>query len=202
MLVIAHRGVSSELPENTLPAFERAIEVGADYVELDVHADQDGRLVVTHEPPRPRREYPTLESALDLMRGRIGVMVELKMPSRYRRYRVVPRAVELLGPDDVLVCFQRAALDEARTLRPGLRTVQHVGFAVSIRGARGAWAAGFYDPRVTRRGIRAAQSLGLVPLVYTVNDEQRMRDLADAGAAGIFTDVPATALRIFRADPL
>ena len=202
MLVIAHRGVSSELPENTLPAFERAIEVGADYVELDVHADQDGRLVVTHEPPRPRREYPTLESALDLMRGRIGVMVELKTPSRYRRYRVVPRAVELLGPDDVLVCFQRAALEEARTLRPGLRTVQHVGFAVSIRGARGAWAAGFYDPRVTRRGIRAAQSLGLVPLVYTVNDEQRMRDLAAAGAAGIFTDVPATALRIFRADPL
>ena len=202
MLVIAHRGASAERKENTLPAFERAIEVGADYVELDVHADQDGRLVVTHEPPRPRREYPTLESALDLMRGRIGVMVELKTPSRYRRYRVVPRAVELLGPDDVLVCFQRAALEEARTLRPGLRTVQHVGFAVSIRGARGAWAAGFYDPRVTRRGIRAAQSLGLVPLVYTVNDEQRMRDLADAGAAGIFTDVPATALRIFRADPL
>jgi glycerophosphoryl diester phosphodiesterase len=202
MLVIAHRGVSSELSENTLPAFERAIEVGADYVELDVHADRDGRLVVTHDPPRPRREYPTLESALDLMRGRIGVMVELKTPSRYRRYRVVPRTVELLGPDDVLVCFQRAALEEARTLRPGLRTVQHVGFAVSIRGARGAWAAGFYDPRVTRRGIHAAQALGLVPLVYTVNDEQRMRDLADAGAAGIFTDVPATALRVFRADPL
>ena len=163
MLVIAHRGVSSELPENTLPAFERAIEVGADYVELDVHADQDGRLVVTHEPPRPRRQYPTLASALDLMRGRIGVMVELKTPSRYRRHRVVPRTVELLGPDDALVCFQRAALEEARALRPGLRTVQHVGFAVSIRGARGALAAGFYDPRVTRRGIRAAQVLGLYP---------------------------------------
>jgi glycerophosphoryl diester phosphodiesterase len=202
MLVIAHRGVSSQLPENTLPAFERAIEVGADYVELDVHADRDGRLVVTHDAPRVGREYATLEAALDLMRGRIGVMVELKTPSRYRRHRVVARAVELLGPDDALVCFQRAALEEARALRRGLRTVQHVGFAVSIRGARGAWAAGFYDPRVTRRGIRAAQALGLVPLVYTVNDEQRMRDLADAGAAGIFTDVPATALRLFRGDPL
>jgi glycerophosphoryl diester phosphodiesterase len=202
MLVIAHRGVSSELPENTLAAFERAIEVGADYVELDVHADADGRLVVTHEPPRARRDYPTLEAALDLMRGRIGVMVELKTPSRYRKHRVVQRTVDLLTDDDALVCFQRAALVEARNLRPGLRTVQHVGFAVSIRGARDAWAAGFYDPRVTRRGIRAAQALGLVPLVYTVNDEQRMRDLADAGAAGIFTDRPATALRLFRADPL
>ena len=33
MLVIAHRGASSELPENTLPAFERAIELGADAIE-------------------------------------------------------------------------------------------------------------------------------------------------------------------------
>ena len=49
MLVIAHRGASSELPENTLPAFERAIELGADFVELDVHADAAGRLVVTHD---------------------------------------------------------------------------------------------------------------------------------------------------------
>ena len=201
MLVIAHRGVSSELPENTLPAFERAIEVSADYVELDVHADAAGRLVVTHDPPRAGREYPTLEAALDLMRGRIGVMAELKTPSRYRRHNVVARTVGLLGPDDVLICFQRAALEEARALRSGLRTVQHVGFAVSIRGARGAWGAGFYDPRVTRRGLRAAQALGLVPLVYTVNDERRMRELADAGAAGIFTDRPATALRIFRGCP-
>ena len=36
VLVIAHRGASAELPENTLPAFERAIEIGADYVEFDV----------------------------------------------------------------------------------------------------------------------------------------------------------------------
>jgi glycerophosphoryl diester phosphodiesterase len=202
MLVIAHRGASAELPENTLPAFERAIEIGADYVEIDVHADAQGRLVVTHEPPRPHRGYPTLEAALDLMRGRIGVMVELKTPSRYRRHNVVARAVRLLSDADTLVCFQRKPLEEARALRPGLRTVQHVGFAVSIRDARDAWAAGFHDARVTPRGIRAAQRLGLVPLVYTVNDERRMRGLAAAGVAGIFTDRPELALRLFGAHPL
>ena len=37
-------------------------------------------------------------------------MVELKTPRRYRRYDVVARTVRLLGPDDALVCFQRAAL--------------------------------------------------------------------------------------------
>src|ERR1700716_4441662 len=106
MLVIAHRGASAELPENTLPAFERAIELGAHYVEIDVHADAQGRLVVTHEPSRAGREYPTLEAALDLMQGRIGVMVEVKTPGRYRRHNVVARTVRLLSEADTLVCFQ------------------------------------------------------------------------------------------------
>ena len=199
MLVIAHRGASYEHPENTIPAFERAIELGADYVEIDVHADAGGSLVVTHEPPRAGRTYPALEEALDVMRGRIGVMLELKTPSRYRRHDVVVRAVRLLGPDDALVCFQRAALVQARLFRPGLRTVQHVGFGVSIRGARDAWAAGFADRRVTRRGVAAALALGLEPLVYTVNEPARMRELADAGVAGVFTDRPDLALRQFAA---
>ena len=48
-LVIAHRGASAEQQENTLPAFERAIELGADYVEFDVQAASDGGLVVFHD---------------------------------------------------------------------------------------------------------------------------------------------------------
>jgi glycerophosphoryl diester phosphodiesterase len=198
MLVIAHRGASAELPENTLPAFERAIELGADVVELVVHADRDGRLVVTHDRPRQAGVYPTLEEALDLMRGRIGVMAELKTPNRYRRHAIVTRTVRLLGEDDALVCFQRSALVEARVVRPGLRTVQHVGFGTSIRAASGAWAAGFFDPRVTRRGIAAARALGLEALVYTVNEAARMTELSRFGAAGIFTDRPELALRLFR----
>jgi glycerophosphoryl diester phosphodiesterase len=201
MLVIAHRGASAELPENTLAAFERAIELGAEYVELDVHADRAGRLVVTHDAPPREHDLPLLEDALELMRGRIGVMVELKTPSRYRRHDVVARTVRLLTADDALICFQRAALEEALRIRPRLRTVQHVGFAVSIRGARGAWAAGFHNPRVTARGVAAASALGLVPLVYTVNDERRMRELAHLGVGGIFTDRPERALRLFPRAP-
>jgi glycerophosphoryl diester phosphodiesterase len=198
MLVIAHRGASAELPENTLPAFERAIELGADAIELDVRADRGGRLVVTHDAPRRNGSYPTLEEVIDLARGRIPLMVELKTPSRYRKHDVVARTVRLVSDDDAIVCFQRAALEEARRLRPGLRTVQHVGLAVSIRAARDAWAAGFHDPRVTRRGLAAAKSLGLVPLVYTVNAERRMRELAALGVDGIFTDRPELLLRLRR----
>jgi glycerophosphoryl diester phosphodiesterase len=198
MLVIAHRGASDELPENTLPAFERAIELGADYIEFDVHADREGRLVVTHDRPRPGGVYPSLEEALDLMHGRIGVMVELKVPHRYRRHRFITRVLDLVHDDDVLVCFQRAALVEARALRPAVRTVQHVGFGTSIRAADGAWAAGFADVRVTRRGIAAAQARGLETLVYTVNEAARMTELLRLGVSGIFTDRPAQAIRLLR----
>ena len=47
--VIAHRGASADERENTLPAFERAIELGADFVELDVQVSADGALVVFHD---------------------------------------------------------------------------------------------------------------------------------------------------------
>lgn len=48
-LKIAHRGYSSRYPENTIPAFEKAIAAGADMIELDVQLSQDGQLVVIHD---------------------------------------------------------------------------------------------------------------------------------------------------------
>lgn len=47
---IAHRGARTDFPENTLAAFARAFERGADGIELDVHATSDGEVVVHHDP--------------------------------------------------------------------------------------------------------------------------------------------------------
>ena len=49
MEIFAHRGNSGEAPENTLSAFEQAISLGADGVELDVQASSDGVPVVIHD---------------------------------------------------------------------------------------------------------------------------------------------------------
>jgi glycerophosphoryl diester phosphodiesterase len=190
VLVIAHRGASAELPENTLPAFERAIDIGADYVELDVW----NGLEVTHDPPQQGIAYPTLADAVEVCRGRIGLMVELKHP----RGDTVERALRLLDGDAVLLSFQRRALEEARRLRPRLRTIQHVGFGVSIRRAAAAWAVGFQDERVTVRGLAAARALGLETTVYTVNAVARMLELRELGVGGVFTDDPRAALAALR----
>ena len=207
--VIAHRGASWDERENTLPAFERAIAVGADYVELDVQMSADGALVVFHDldldrltpltGPLRRRplaelqevDIPTLEEVIELTRGRIGVMAELKSAHLYSRRGLVERATALLGTDDVVISFERPALLETRRLRPELRVLQHVGLGVSIRAASSyAWGVGFRDSRVTPRGVAKARSLGLITTVYTVNDADRMRELAALGVDGLFTDRP------------
>jgi glycerophosphoryl diester phosphodiesterase len=194
-LVIAHRGASWDEPENMPPAFRRAIEVGADYVEFDVHATRDGRLVVVHNRPRPSGAYPTLEEVLELTAGRIGVMLELKHPYRYRRHDIVPRTLELVDDDAVILSFEPGALRAVRRLRPGLRTIQHVGFGVSVRRAGDAWGVGFANERVTPRAIARAQSAGLATTVYTVNEPARMLELGALGVTGIFTDRPDLARR-------
>lgn len=210
MIVFAHRGASWDEPENTLRAFRRAIELGADYVELDVQATRDSELVVVHDPVQEafaelRDRYPEvakLEEVIEECAGRIGPALELKHPWRHRRHRLVERTLAALGrarvdPDSLLVLsFEPHALLAVRRLRPDVRTIQHV-HAVPLRVAAGyAWGAGFADARATPRALARARRLGLEAAVYTVNDEARMRELAALGVGGVFTDRPDLLLRV------
>jgi glycerophosphoryl diester phosphodiesterase len=104
-LVIAHRGASGELPENTLPAYELALTQGSDMIEIDLHTTRDGAIVITHDEnleslggsgevadatlEEIRRldagggaVVPTLEEVLDAFGGRIPFNLELKRGSR------------------------------------------------------------------------------------------------------------------------
>jgi glycerophosphoryl diester phosphodiesterase len=49
MKVIAHRGASGELPENTMPAYRLAIAQRADMIEIDLHRTRDGAIPITHD---------------------------------------------------------------------------------------------------------------------------------------------------------
>ncbi len=61
--VIAHRGAHQGIPENTLPAYRRAIELGADFVEIDVRMTKDGHFVSVHNR--------TIEAYVDGIEGAI-----------------------------------------------------------------------------------------------------------------------------------
>jgi glycerophosphoryl diester phosphodiesterase len=107
--IVAHRGIHDIHPENTIPAFERAIELGADAVELDVRLTSDQVPVVFHyfylnkitsasgtvfdysfESLRnahiigknviEKYEIPTLKEVLNVIGGKIGLEIEIKGP--------------------------------------------------------------------------------------------------------------------------
>ena len=52
--VIAHRGASGHAPENTMAAFERAVALGAGFIETDLHLTRDARFVAIHDPTLER----------------------------------------------------------------------------------------------------------------------------------------------------
>ena len=48
--LLGHRGACAELPENSMPSFERAVAIGVDVLETDVHLTADGHVVISHDP--------------------------------------------------------------------------------------------------------------------------------------------------------
>ena len=137
-LVLAHRGARRVAPENTIEAFTRALDQGADGVELDVHRTSDGRLVVHHDAEADRigvlatrtleeirglrPEIPTLDEALDACAGSL-VNIEVKNLPGDADYDPEEQAVGLVGDvvvsrgrrDNVLVSsFNLATIDRLR----------------------------------------------------------------------------------------
>jgi glycerophosphoryl diester phosphodiesterase len=100
--IFAHRGASQDLPENTLAAFELALEQNADGIELDVHLSADREVVVIHDRDLSRttngsgyvdqtalsdlrlldagggQRIPTLAEVIDLAADRVTLNIELK----------------------------------------------------------------------------------------------------------------------------
>ena len=134
-LVVAHRGASAAEPENTLPAFEAAVEAGADVIELDVRLTADGVPVILHDPDvsattdgsglvhqlssaqvkrldasgdRPGRvSIPTLAEALEVIGRTPHVAVDLEIKN-------IPGEAAFDSPDEsilraTLVCLEEAA---------------------------------------------------------------------------------------------
>src|SRR5579863_123644 len=70
--VIAHRGASGHAPENTLAAYQRAVELGAGFIETDLHLTRDARFVAIHDATLERTSNgrgPVREHTLAELRG-------------------------------------------------------------------------------------------------------------------------------------
>lgn len=218
MLVIAHRGASHARRENTLPAFELARWQGADGVELDVRRTADRRLRVLHDPAPPggtpiveradgdlEAWIPTLDAALDVSRGMVNVEIK-DLPGepghdlRHTTARLVAEALVDREGDLLVSSFAPGALRAVREVAPelriGLLTVPGAATAgIEVALDLGAAAVHPADADVDADLVAAAGDAGLATNVWTVDEPDRLRELAGWGVDAAITNEPAAALR-------
>ncbi len=148
-LVIAHRGASGQLSENTLPAFALAIEQRSDMIEIDLHLTRDGAIVVTHDEDLAGlggsgeiagasldevraldagggERVPTLDEVLDRFGARISFNLELKSPGSGGYEGLEAAALEAVQRRGLLdrtlfSCFSDRVLEALRRLEPEAR---------------------------------------------------------------------------------
>lgn len=122
-VLVCHRGASALAPENSLEAFRVAMDFGVDFSELDVHVGRDGTLLVTHDPVADaalEQTLPRLPDVFELVRGQMGIYVELKGEGTGAALGSLARE---LGPRLPDVIVGSAVLDlvaEARVAAPDL----------------------------------------------------------------------------------
>ena len=193
-----------------------AVEQGADWVEIDVHPSADGALVICHDAAyadgrdiwdTPSAERPNgvglLEEILDAARP-LGVNIEIKVARRDTD--VVRDVVAVLAgrtAQPILVSsFDEATLDLVRAADAGVETAQLV-FDLATdpelpeRAARaGARDLNPWDPLVDEALVERCEALGLGVVPWTVDDPQRIAELAGLGVHGIITNRPAATRRV------
>ena len=105
-LLIGHRGACAEAPENTLPSFARAAELGVDAFELDVHVTADGVPVVLHDPTLDRTTDRTgAVAALSLAAVREADAGARFVPDAGRTVPWAGRGVRVPSLAEVLAAF-------------------------------------------------------------------------------------------------
>jgi glycerophosphoryl diester phosphodiesterase len=219
--VIAHRGASAAAPENTVEAFHLALELGADWVELDARRTADGQVIVHHDAHLPegrtivelaRDQLPEhvcdLDVALDACAG-MSVNIEIKNwpddpdfdPTESVAKKVVSLVQQRGAAAEVLVsCFHQPTIDLVHALDPSIATafLHHFDdrswddLAAAIAAA-GHRALHPWDGVVDAELVAAAHRHGLEVNVWTVDDPKRMAELIDLGVEGLCTNVPDVA---------
>jgi glycerophosphoryl diester phosphodiesterase len=227
-IIIAHRGASSLEPGNSLAAFERAVDLGADMVEFDVRRTRDGVMVVHHDErigghlirqisyeaanQLARRTCPPrLQDAIGLLRGRVGLDIELKESGYEEEFlqtvlAMIPRtdfvATSFLDQSVAAIKELDAKVTAGLILgirRPARDLVTGMGersrFA-RLQACRADFMAAHYGlagPSMLRR----ATSHGVPVWVWTVNDAKSLhRCIVDPRIQGVVTDVPDLAVRL------
>ncbi|MEJ2296315.1 MAG: glycerophosphodiester phosphodiesterase [Candidatus Lokiarchaeota archaeon] len=184
-LIIAHRGSSDIAPENTLQAFQMAIELEADYIEFDVRCSADGELVIIHDNCTLRTTkklkwinrmnleeiksldagenelIPTLNELIKYTKGKINYMCEIKVRG------IIDNVVKLLAENNlldstILISFKHDELLHIQNQYP------HLKFGAIVPTAFG-WLTNWFVKKQTITTAKHNQFYAINPYYRIIN---------------------------------
>lgn len=232
--IYGHRGAMGEMPENTLPAFQRCLADGVNRCELDIQLSADGQLVVIHDQTlmrttgRPGRVCDFTAAELEQLNAcgrtptpcrtpcpvpRLACLfehcqfehwqLEVKGTTASQAPQMVEALVHLLDQYQLQhqVTITSSSLTILRTLQAlapdlprGLVAERAIPEPVVQAQRHDCQMLVLHWKLCTARRIEKAQEVGLQVSAWTVNEPDRMRELADRGVHSLITDYPALAL--------
>ncbi len=215
--IIAHRGASREATENTLPAFQRALDLGADGVELDVHCTADDTVVVQHDAAArgipgdaalagrliatlttaelasfrfpDGSSAPTLDDVAQVLRARATLYVELK---GLGTAAPTLKALRRYGGPCAIHSFDHRMIADGAAYAPEiprgvLEVSRHLDPAASLRDTS-ARDLWQLAEFVDETLVRAVHAAGGRVIAWTANDAAGIERLAACGVDGLCTD--------------
>lgn len=216
ILKISHRGASGYEPENTLISFQKAIDLNADGVELDVHLSLDGELVVIHDETIDRTtsgkgfvnqltalelkkfEIPTLIEVFDLIDRRCFINIELK---GIGTAKPVNDLINLYisdkewKPNDFLISsFDWNMLEEFHSLNPKIRigvlTEESIDDALAFAKKIKAFSIHPDYVLLSKENVALMQKNGFGVFPWTVNSEEDIQKIKSFNVNGIISNFP------------
>ncbi|MCL1078824.1 glycerophosphodiester phosphodiesterase [Parashewanella spongiae] len=218
MKIYAHRGASRYYPENTLQAFEKALELGATAIELDVH-NVEGTLVVFHDRRLDEissgsgyidqitlselsqitvqgQPIPTLWQVLEYVGGRCEVNIELKGFNTVKPLiKLYPEAITQFGfrIDQLLISsFKHPELAEFKKSHPQAHIaplIEGVPLDLAATASKlNAVAVNLSLNFINQEMIDDVHLKGMKVNVFTVNNKHDFEEMKALGVDGIFSD--------------
>ncbi len=216
-LCIGHRGASGYEPENTLSSFEKALELGCHWIELDVYAVED-ELLVIHDDSVERttngkgnimdsdltylrsldagngQKIPTLKEVTDLVDKRCGINIELKGPDTAEPVSTFLQKLCRSGWDKEQFLISSFYHDELAKsdgiFRRGALFYKKVTDYFERTDRLGAYSINLPLKLAKRPLVEKAQDYGLKVFVYTVNKPLDIKRMINIGVDGVFCDFP------------
>ena len=216
ILKIGHRGASGHEPENTLITFQKAIDMSADGIELDVHLSLDGEIMVIHDETIDRTtngkgfvenftssqlkklEIPTLIEVLDLVNRRCFINIELKGIGTAKP--VIELISHYISEKNwnynhfLISSFDWKMLEEVQLLNPKIRigvlteeSIEEVlAFAKKIK----AFSIHPDYALLSKENVALVQEKGFEVYPWTVNSNEDFQKIKSFNVNGIISDFP------------